>query len=111
MEMSKQFVTALSAEEAVKLIGTDLAAFADGGPNRREEDIELGRTAGLDIEMISARWDKAERAAQKVDLKPIEVVVEPPSTQAHLDAEQGFLHTQGWGDEEARPAVSKAAKR
>ena len=63
-EAMNEAVRALSAKETIELIGTDLAAFADGGPNRRKEDIELGRTAGLDIEMISARWDEAERVVQ-----------------------------------------------
>ena len=76
-------VRALSAEEAIELIGNHLAAFADGGPNRKEEDIELGRTAGLDIEMISARWDEAERVVQ-VSLKAIEVVVKPPQTGSFI---------------------------
>ena len=59
-EAMNQAARALSATETSELIGDDLRAFADGGPNRGTEDIELGRTAGLDVEMISARWDEAE---------------------------------------------------
>ena len=51
---------ALSAEEVIELIDSHIAASPDGGPNRKEEDIELGRTVDLNIEMISALWDEAE---------------------------------------------------
>jgi Protein of unknown function (DUF3987) len=69
---------ALNAEEVIELIHSHIAACLDGGPNRKAEDIELGRSAGLKIEMISALWDDAEK--QVVYLKPIEVqVIEPAS--------------------------------
>lgn len=55
-EAMNEAVRALSAEEAVELIGTHIEAFADGGPNRKAEDIELGRKAGLKGEMISDLW-------------------------------------------------------
>jgi hypothetical protein len=70
---------ALNAEEVIELIRSHIAARLDGGPNRKAEDIELGRSTGLDTEPISALWDEAERQLL-VSLPPIEVVViEPPS--------------------------------
>jgi hypothetical protein len=64
---------ALNADEVIELIRSHIAACLDGGPNRKAEDIELGRSAGLKLEMISALWDDAEK--QVIDLPPIEVVV------------------------------------
>ena len=47
---------ALSAEEAVELIGSHIAAFLDGGPDREAEDIELGRKG----------WPQSEPMTQPV---------------------------------------------
>ena len=44
---------ALNAGEVTELIGDHIATFLDGGPNRKAEDIELGRKAGLDFENLS----------------------------------------------------------
>ena len=41
-------VRALGAEEVTELIRSHIAAFLDGGPNRKAEDIELGRKVGLE---------------------------------------------------------------
>ena len=46
-------VRALGTEEVTELIGNHIAAFLDGGPNRKAEDIELGREAGLELEYLS----------------------------------------------------------
>ena len=55
MEMSKQFVAALSTEEAVELIGSHIEAFLDGGPDRETKDVELAQKAGLKVEGTIAR--------------------------------------------------------
>ena len=44
---------ALNAGEVTELIGDHIAAFLDGGPNRKAEDIELGREASLETEISS----------------------------------------------------------
>jgi hypothetical protein len=95
---------ALNAEEVIELIRSHIAAYLDGGPNRKAENIELGRMAGLDTEPISALWDEAERQMVKVDLPPLEVVVLPPQEAA----EQPSASTVA--KEEERPAASKAAE-
>jgi hypothetical protein len=73
---------ALNTKEVIELIRSHIATRLDGGPNRKAEDIELGRMAGLDTEPISALWDEAERQMVKVDLPPLEVVVLPPQEAA-----------------------------
>ena len=54
----------LNAEEVRDVIHSHIAARLDGGPNRKAEDIELGRAVGLKGEMISALWDDAETELQ-----------------------------------------------
>lgn len=49
-----------TAEEAAKLIGTYLAEFRSGGPNRKAESIAIGRQCGLKLEGIEARWAREE---------------------------------------------------
>ena len=69
---------ALSAKEAVELIGDHIAAFLNGGPDREAEDVELGQAVGLKIEAISARWADAEKQVQA----SIELQVLRTTTQA-----------------------------
>lgn len=80
-EAMNEAVRALSAEEAVELIGTHIATFVDGdGPDREAEDVELGRDTRLKVELISARWNEARKQVVQVSLKPIEVVVTEPAS-------------------------------
>jgi hypothetical protein len=70
----------LTAEEAIQQIRSHIAAYLDGGPDRKEEDVELARNAGLKVEAVSARWDDALKTVL-VDLPPLEVVVPPKKTE------------------------------
>src|SRR6476469_9757374 len=53
-------VKALSVEQVTQQISDHIAAYLDGGPNRKAEDVELAEAVGLKVERISARWDDAE---------------------------------------------------
>lgn len=100
-------VRALGTEEVTELIGNHIAAFLDGGPNRKAEDIELGREAGLDFEIL-ALWDEAERQVQ-VSLKPIEVVVLPP--QGKVEPLTALPAQEAENEALERPAASKPNRR
>jgi hypothetical protein len=67
---------ALTAEETIQQIHSHIAAYLDGGPDRKDEDIELARDAGLKVEAVSARWEDAHKTV-RVSLPPLEVVVLP----------------------------------
>lgn len=45
-------VKALSVEEAAQQISDDIAAFLEGGPNRKAESIELAKAVGLKLEGV-----------------------------------------------------------
>src|SRR5262249_34825186 len=66
----------LTPKETIDLIRSHIAVRLDGGPNRKKEDVELGRSAGLPTEMISTLWDDAEKQVQ-ISLPSLEVVVKP----------------------------------
>jgi hypothetical protein len=107
---------ALTPEETIDLIRRDIAACLDGGPNRKAENIELARNAGIKVEAVSALWDDALKTVI-VDLPPLEVVVLPPSTQASLSAEQARLFPNRaeaeaafFGPKRAEPPNSEAVK-
>jgi hypothetical protein len=53
-------VKALSVEEAAQQIRDHIAAYLEGGSNRKAEDIELAKSVGLKVEGVSAQWDDAE---------------------------------------------------
>jgi hypothetical protein len=50
---------ALSTQEVSNLIGSHIAAYLDGGPDREKEDVELAQGAGLKVERTIARWADA----------------------------------------------------
>ena len=56
-------VRALGAKEVSDLIGSHITAFLDGGPNRKAEDIELARKAGLKVKG-SQPFGRAETASE-----------------------------------------------
>ena len=74
---------ALNAEEAIQQIHSHIASYLDGGPDRKEEDVELARDAGLKVEAVSARWDDAQKTV-RVSLPPLEVV--PPERPVKAEA-------------------------
>jgi predicted P-loop ATPase len=49
----------LGVKEVIELIGSHIDAYQKGGPDRKEEDIELARSVGLKVGGIAARWDDA----------------------------------------------------
>src|SRR5262245_8953115 len=57
----REAARALNAEEVIELIHSHIAAFLNDGRNRKSEDIELGRNAGLELGMIATLWDDAEK--------------------------------------------------
>jgi Family of unknown function (DUF5906) len=62
---------ALGAKEVIELIGSHLDAYQKGGPDRKEEDIELARSVGLKVVGIAARWDDArEERKEKEEARP-----------------------------------------
>jgi hypothetical protein len=95
---------ALNAEEVIELIRCHIATCLDGGPNRKAEDIELARQAGLKTEMVSALWDDAENQVRVV-LPPLEVVVLPPQEDKAAEvvkeasADSSTSWKRRWGEE------------
>ena len=81
---------ALNAEEAFQQIHNHIAAYLDGGPDRKDEDIELARDAGLKVEAVSARWEDAHKT-----VPPLEVVVLPP--EGLVDSGQEAVKPAGLG--------------
>jgi Family of unknown function (DUF5906) len=75
----------LNAEKAIQQIHSHIAAYLDGGPDRKDEDIDLARNAGLKVEAVSARWEDAHKTV-KVSLPPLEIVVLPPERPAKAEA-------------------------
>ena len=59
---------ALNAGEVTELIGDHIAAFLDGGPNRKAEDIELGRA-----------WSQLKLKSQPFGTKPKKSASQPSS--------------------------------
>jgi hypothetical protein len=105
----------LNAKEVIELIGSHITAFLDGGPNRKDEDIELGEATGIDVELISARWDEAERQVRvAVSLTPIEVEVplfcdrpQPEAASRPEPQPEPATASQGIAQETAVPSLRR----
>lgn len=107
-EAMNEAIRTLSAEEAIELIGTHIEGRLNGGPNRKAEDMEIGRQADLDVEMISARWDEAERIVQ-VSLPPIEVEVLPSAPPAAAKKISQQLQLPAASEPEPQPAQRRSS--
>ena len=64
MNRAEGAVRALSAEEAIELIGLHLEERANGGPDTREGDVALARMFGLDLAQIEEGHREAEAKAR-----------------------------------------------
>jgi len=62
--------------EAISVINQHIGEYLQGGPDRRLEDTELGRKAGLNLELVQERWDVAKRQFQDRKLKERESRIE-----------------------------------
>jgi hypothetical protein len=98
----------LGAKEVRDVIHSHIAARLEGGPNRKEEDIELGRTVGLKVEMISDLWDEAETQVQaNIELQVLRSTEAEPLTV--LPAKEA--EAQNERVDAIRPAASKPKRR
>src|SRR5215471_17943574 len=88
-----EVVRALSAKDAVDVVGAHIAEYGlRGGPDREAEDIELGQQHGLKLEKIKSLWSEARteraRAAKLAEPPPVTRVerrdLRKPATQPAL---------------------------
>ena len=63
--MPKTATAPLSPEEAFKQIEEHLADYINGGPDREEEDIELGKDCGFTREQIGRAWSDTREVRAK----------------------------------------------
>jgi hypothetical protein len=86
-------VKALSVEKATQQISDYIAAYLEGGPNRKAESIELAKAVGLNLERISARWDDAEDYLLLTPPAPRE----PKAAEVERVAPDDRSTAEGWG--------------
>lgn len=75
-----------SSSEALGIIREHIAEYLEGGPDLGREDVELGRRAGLNVELVQERWSAARereliRKAEAFKNSEPKIEVEKPKTE------------------------------
>jgi Virulence-associated protein E-like domain len=84
-----------SSSEVIRIIGDHIADYLNGGPDRGTEDVEFGRRAGLNVELVQERWSVARQQVEaKKAAKAIEAEPEPEEKKA-VEEKTGEVVTLG----------------
>jgi predicted P-loop ATPase len=74
------------SSEALGIIGKHIGEYLDGGVDRGIEDVELGRKASLNVELVQERWsiarERRDREKLKAKAEPrVKIEVEKPKIE------------------------------